>query len=103
MVNYNPERSDVNDTDLSHSTLSVGTTAVEVKIGAVRNPSRQVLVIYNDSNKTVFLGDVSVTISGATKGIPLISKQSVVYSIGDIPIYAITDSPNNVLILQELS
>lgn len=80
--------------------ISVGTSAVEVKIGASRNPTRQRILIYNDSSSLIYYGPSGVTVSGSNRGIPIFKKQIVVIPAGDIGVYLIAGSASNDAIVQ---
>lgn len=100
---YSPDLADVNATSYTSAVLTVGTSAVELFTGGSRNPRRQALLIYNDSSATVFLGPSTVTISGSTKGVPLLPSQSTAYPAGDLAVYAIAGSASNAVLVQELA
>lgn len=97
------ELSDVLNDAYVSGVVSVGTSAVEAKVGGSPLATRERLVIYNDSNKTVYWGPSSVTISGSTKGIPLGSGQMVMIPAGaNLSVYLVSDSLSNNVIVQEL-
>ncbi len=102
-ISYNPDRSDVDESSVTSAVLTVGTTAVELFTGASRNASRQVLTIYNDSNNTIYVGPSTVTISGATKGMPIVKGQFISLPIGNVGYFAIAGLAGNNVILTELS
>lgn len=97
-----PDRIDTNEKLLQQGQVTVGTSAVELKIGATRDQKRQVIIIYNNSNVTIYIGGSDVTTSGSTMGIPVLKTQVVTLPIGDQPIYAIAGSAGNVIIVMEL-
>lgn len=97
------DRSDVNDGSYTSAVITVGTTAVELFTGGSRNAGRQAVTIYNDSNSTIYLGPSSVTVSGSTKGIPLVKAQFATFELGDVALYAIAGSAGNSVIVQELA
>lgn len=78
----------------NQGTLTVGTTAVEAKVGASRLEDRKALTVFNDSNTTIYWGYTSsVTTSTGT---PIFKNQMFVWSVGDgQPIYLIADSSGN--------
>lgn len=102
-ISYNGDRSDVDDSSATGTVLTIGTTAVELKVDVVRNPNRQTLMVYNDSLVNVFLGPSTVTTTGATKGIPLVPRQFISLPIGNVPYFAISTIAGTGLIVQELA
>jgi len=68
--------------------LTVGTTALEVKVGASRLFERRGIKLFNNSSRLIYWGDSSVSISN---GIPLEKKQFVIIKIGDVPLFVISD------------
>lgn len=75
-----------------NGTLSVGTSALEIKVGGSRLANRRFIQIYNDSSNTVYLGSSSVTVAN---GLPIVKNQTAAIQIGDIPIYLIANSSGN--------
>jgi hypothetical protein len=103
MGTYNPNTNFLYD-ELTQKVQSVSSgSAVELFTGASRNPDRQVIRIYNDGNRTVYLGPATVTSSGPTKGEPLESGEAISYPGGDSQLYAITNSGTTSLIITELA
>lgn len=89
-LSFNSDRSDVVESSLDHTALTVGTTITEVKVGGSRSPSRQIVVIYNESNNRIlWWGKSNVAASGANRGFPILPGQSVSLPVGDIGIYII--------------
>ena len=74
--------------------LSVGTSAVEAKVGASALADRATLTIYNNSNSVLYWGYTSgVTTSTGT---PLEKKQFIAFEIGpNTPIFLIAGSASN--------
>jgi len=101
-VSYDPDRADVNDISLASAVVSVGTTQVEAKATVTRNAKRQRLLLYNDSSSVVYYGPTGVTVSGATRGVPVYKKQTVVIPVGDVAVFLIAGSASNDVIVQEL-
>jgi hypothetical protein len=92
-ITTSSDRSDVVETGLDHAVLTVGTTITEVKVGASRNATRQIVVIYNESNnRTLWWGKSSVASSGSGRGFPILPGQSVSLPVGDIGIYIIGEA-----------
>lgn len=73
-----------------YGTVSVGTSATELKVGASALENRDFIIIQPKANK-IFIGfDPSVTTSN---GIEVKKDQTISIAAGDnIPIYAITDT-----------
>lgn len=98
------DRSDVNDTSGISGTLTVGTSAVEVKVGGSRLVGRQSVRLYNDSSNAIYWSfSASVTTSGSTKGEQIAKGQSAEWDVGDFPIYVIAASAGNIVIVHEVS
>ena len=97
----NSERDEVQDRLYKGKVISVGTSQVEA-IGDVstRDPDRQLIVLYNDSSNTVYYGPNGVTTSGSTKGMPILKRQTVAFTIGDQAVYLIAGSAGNDVIVQ---
>lgn len=94
-------RDDVNDGYYVGQTVVVGTSQVEAKVGANRDAARQIIIVYNDSNSTVYHGPSGVTTTGANKGIPIERKQTVAIPAGNVAVYLIADTAGNNVIVQE--
>ena len=76
------------------TSLTVGVTAVEVKVGVNRLVNRKSVTLYNDSNATLFWG-YSNTVTTAN-GMPILKGQFVEWSIGDsLPIFVIAGTAGN--------
>ena len=76
-------------TQLINSSLVVGLTAIEVKVGATRLSNRKGVILYNSSNRTMFWGGVGVTTSS---GIPLNKGESITIRNEDVALFVITDT-----------
>lgn len=103
LLTPSPQFADVNEKSYKSTVRSVGTSQVEMRVDSTRDAARQVLIIYNDSNNTIYLGPSGVTTTGSTKGYPVVKGQSVTLAIGDVAIYAIAGSASNDVIIQELA
>lgn len=81
-------------------TLTVGTSAIEVRVGSTRLENRKSVTLYNSSNNTIYWGYTSgVTTSNGT---PIAKNQYIEWSIGDqLPIYVIAASSGNVVRITE--
>lgn len=97
------DRSDVLETSFDHAEVTVGTSAVEAKVGGSRMTARQLVGIYNNSNVTVYWGKSSVTTSGSTKGFPIFKDQTIYIPVGDIAVYLIAGSSDNSVLVQEFA
>lgn len=73
--------------------LTVGTTAVEVKVGVSRLVSRKSVTLYNNSSSTVYWGyNNTVTISTGT---PIQKDTFMSWSVGEsVEIWVISDGAN---------
>ena len=74
--------------NLTSGALTVGTTAVEIKVGGTRLANRKSVFLFNNSNKTMYWGDSGVT---TTTGIPIARGESVTIAIEDVAVFVITD------------
>lgn len=99
-----PEYGDVLEDVAVQGSVTVTTTATEIKVGASPDTDRELIRIYNDSTTPVFLGFTnSVTSSGANKGERLGRRQWIEYPFGpDLTVYGITASGSATLIVSEL-
>lgn len=100
-INFNPEYADVMQDDYIAGRVVVGTTEVEAKVGATRLDGREMLVIFNDSNNTIYHGPSGVTTSGVNKGIPLLKGQYISVMVGNLGVFIIAASAGNNVIVQE--
>lgn len=79
--------------------VTVGTSAVEAKVGGSALDGRELLTIYNDSNSIIYYGPSGVTTS---TGEPLAKKQRVSIPVGSaIQVFLIAGSGGNDVIVQE--
>jgi hypothetical protein len=101
-IAFDPKKADVNQDILQHTVISIGTTATELKGGSSRDPERQAVMIYNDSDAEIRVGGASVTMTGATRGIPVFKKQISILPIGDMPIYGVSTAGGKEVIVFEL-
>jgi hypothetical protein len=96
-ANYGDDQTAVADITNSsgvESDLIVGTTAVEIKVGATRLTGRKLVTFYNNSNNTIFWG-YNNTVTIAT-GTPILKGQGASWEIGDaLGVYVISGSNNN--------
>lgn len=81
--------------------VTVGTSAVEAKVGGSALSGREILIIYNKSNSSIFYGPSGVTTS---TGIELKKNQFVSIPAGEaLSVYLISGSAGNIIIVQEMS
>jgi hypothetical protein len=102
-INESPDRADVVERSLDHAVLTVGTTITEVKVGGSRSATRQIVVIYNESNsKTLWWGKSSVASSGSNRGYPILPQQSVSLPIGDLAVYIVGEQAGQTAWVSEI-
>lgn len=102
-IRESSDRSDVVESSFDHVTLTVGTTAVEVKVGGSRSATRQIVVIYNaEKNRRLFWGKSGVTASGATRGFPIEPEQFVSLPFGDVGIFLVGEVASMTAIIAEV-
>lgn len=74
--------------------LTVGTTAVEVKVGASPLTGRKVVTLYNNSNQTIYWG-FNNTVTTST-GSPIEKTEFIVWDVGDsLSIWVIAGTADN--------
>lgn len=96
-----PELSDVVNEAYVTGTVTVGTTQVEAKVGGSPLAGREILVIHNSSNSTIYYGPTGVTTS---TGAPLFKDQVASVPIGvNLSVFLIAGSAGNVVRVQELA
>jgi len=102
-MHTNPARSDVINKDaiVDHA-FTVGTSAVEAKVGGSRLDQRQEVFIYNTTNKTIYW---SVTNALTTStGVPIDPGEAIDLPFGEaLPIYLIAGTAGNDITLMEFS
>jgi hypothetical protein len=89
-----PATADILNSSGTQGALVVGTTAVEVKVGASRLEGRKEVTLLNNSNTTIYWGYTNaVTVSTGTA---ILKNQMVTWSCGDnLSIYVIAGSAGN--------
>lgn len=95
------------ETAPSQGTLTVGVTAVAIRVGGSDNPDRKLVQLHNDSGGTIYWGwDSSVTTS---TGFPILTGATQVWCEENSPptevvptIYAIAGSPGLVVRIAEV-
>jgi len=101
-ITGSPEYGDVLEDVFVQKTVSVGTSATKLAVAANADPDRELIRIYNDSSSTVYIGPSTVTISGSTKGEPLLKKQWIELPFGpDLEVYGIVASGTADVIVTE--
>lgn len=84
--------------------VSVGTVAVEAKVGGSTLSNRGLVKIYNNSSKTMYHGPATVTTSGANIGEPIVKGQTVYLPFGSsTKVYLIAATAANDAIVQEVA
>jgi hypothetical protein len=91
------------DTLVAHAAITIGSSATEIKVDATRNNDRGLVVIYNDSDETIYVGGSTVTTTGTTKGIPLVPMQTLILPISGMAFYGVCASGGKSLIVMEAS
>lgn len=82
---------DIINTEAVYGALTVTTTPIEVRVGSTRLENRKLVMIYNNSNVTLFFGFNSAV--NSTNGMPLPANTSVTLAIGDnLPIFIVASS-----------
>lgn len=83
----------ITNTNGVQGALTVGTSAIEVKVGASRLSDRKSLTLFNNSNSTMYWGfNSSVTVSNGT---PIAKNEQYAWRIGDVPIFVISGSASS--------
>lgn len=94
------EFGDVLDDSWVQGVVTVGLAQVEAKVGASRSTTREMIVIHNKSNATVYYGPNGVT---TTNGMPLLSNQFLELMVGsNQAIYLIAAAANKDVIVAEI-
>ena len=94
------EYSDVLDDSWLQGIVAVGATQVEVKVGASKSATREMIIIHNSSNNTIYYGPTGITTS---TGIPLFKNQWVEIMAGNHQsVFMIAASAGNNVIIAEV-
>lgn len=100
-INLSSEYSDVLNDGYVAGSITVGTTQVEAKVGASKQVGRELLIIYNKSNNTIYYGPSGVTTS---TGIPIFKNSTLMLSVGEnTALFLIAGSAGNSVLVQELA
>lgn len=91
------------ETSILSGSVSVGTSAVEAKVGGSRLSNRRMLYIQNSGNTVIFWGPSGVTNTGSAIGGELRRRESVFIPAGDIGIYVISSASGGSVTVQEYS
>lgn len=84
---------DIINTSGVQGALTVGTTAVEVKVGGSKLAARKSVTLYNNSNATIYWG-YNNTVS-TTTGTPILKNTLFAWSVGEsVEIWVISDGAN---------
>jgi hypothetical protein len=93
---------DVLDNGGVQGALTVGTSSVEVKVGANRHEGRKSVTLYNNSNTTIYWG-FNNSVTTAT-GTPITKGQFIEWTVGEnTPIWVIAGNANNNMRITEAS
>ena len=99
-LNLSSEFSDVLNDSWLQGLVTVGTIQVEVRVGVSRSSTREMVVIHNSSNNTVYYGPSGVT---TITGFPLYKNQWVEIMIGNNQaLYLIAATTGNNVIVAEV-
>lgn len=83
---------------------TIGTSQVEIKVGASALASRLRVSAVNDSIVTIFFGPDGVTTSGSAKGFPVEPTETIEYKLGPqaiVKLFAIAATAGNTILTQE--
>lgn len=81
--------------------VTVGTTAIEAKVGATRLHDRELLIILNNGPTTIFVGPSGVT---PTTGMPIYKCQAISLPAGDsVGVFLIAQTGTCHAIVQEMA
>lgn len=98
-INESGNDSEIANRSYVQTTVTVGTSQVEAKVGGSRLDGRQMLRIFNTSNKIIYFGPSGVSVS---TGEPLEKEQWVNIAVGDgVAIFLIAATAGNVAIVSE--
>lgn len=93
---------DIVNTAGVQGSLSVGTSAVEAKVGASRLINRKLLTIHNDGPTTIYWGYTNTVTT--TSGTPIFKNQLATWDIGDgLGIWLIAGTAGNTVRVTEAS
>lgn len=93
---------DVLDTAGVHGILTVGTTAVEVKVSTTRLSNRKCVTLFNNGSVTMYWG-FSNTVT-TSNGTPIFKNQSVYWEVGpNLAIWVISSLANQEARITEAS
>ena len=101
MINYNPDKADVNNSSYVSGSQTVTTTAAEARVGGSALSGRQWIYIENLSTRRVYYGPSGVT---SSTGAELRRNEHVFLNHGpDNPVFVITASGTANIRVQESS
>lgn len=91
--------SDIIQEGILQKTVTVGITATPIPATALTN--RINLLIVNNSGATVWIGSSTVTVAGATQGVPIPNGGSLSFTVGQgVVLYGISVAPGVINILE---
>ena len=94
----NTEAVNVINSSIITTVLTVGTSAVEVKVGASRLANRRMIIVSNTGTGIIYYGASGVT---SNNGMPIYKKQTLMLDIGDVPLYLIALTAGNTIRVSE--
>lgn len=98
---FNPDKSDVLNTSGSTAEVTVGTSAVALRVGGSNLADRQQIILQPKDNN-IFIGYTSGVTT--TTGLKLFKDQTVILPIGDqVTVWAISNGSGRLIIVQELA
>ena len=99
-ISRSSEFSDVLNDGYVAGSVSVSTTAIELKVGATRLDGREEILIENKGPFTIYIGPSGVTTSTGTT---LHKDQTITMPIGqDLGVFAITATGTSIVVVQEI-
>ena len=98
------DRADVVNREFIHVKKTVGTTAIVARVGSENLAGRQELVLVNMGDIDVYWGNSTVTITGSTQGVPIVSGGVANVQYGDrINVHIVCSASTGSAIIQEVS
>lgn len=81
--------------------VTVGTLAIELKVGGTPLANREKIFIYNAGPQVIYIGNSNVT---TTNGLPVFIRQHVILPIGAaLKLYARTSAGSSSVVVHEVS
>jgi hypothetical protein len=91
-ANNEVANSDIIRKEILDGSLTIGTTATEVKVGSQRLENRKFVFIYNNSNRKIYWGTTGVTVNNGS----IIDKgeERIIRVDHNVPIFILSDFTN---------